>query len=182
VSRIERADLGDIADITSDLRHRFVVGERGLQVVDRLAQSDEAQPVEDYIQLEADSGVALKGRFALTVGHNALQVFDMAPYYNSRAVVSKLKPAKKRGKNAPPEEETAPAAPTDAPPAEVAPAEGTSAPAEAKPADAAPADGASGSAAPAESEAKPSEAAPAEAAPAESQPSPQGAPAGSEHP
>ena len=59
VSRIERTQLGDIADITSDLRHRFVVGERGLQVVDRLSQSDDEQPVEDYIQVDADSGVVL---------------------------------------------------------------------------------------------------------------------------
>jgi hypothetical protein len=167
VSRIDRTQLGDIADITSDPRHRYVLGERGLQVVDRLSATEEEQPVEDYIQVEADAGLALKGRFALTVGQNALEVFDMAPYYNSRAVITKLKPAKKPSSAPETEEESAPAAPGEAAPAELAPAEGV--PSEVAPTQAAPADGQPApDAAPAEG--APAEGQPAETAPAESEP------------
>lgn len=176
VSRIARTELGHIADITSDPRHRFVLGERGLQVIDRLSQSEEEQAVEDYIQVEASAGLAMKGRFALAVGQNALEVFDMAPYYNSRAVIAKIKPAKKKSV-AQDESAAAAPAPTDAPPAELVPAEGVPsevAPAADKQGEAAPEGSVPSEAKPAESEAKPAEpqaqeAAP-EAAPAEGQP------------
>jgi hypothetical protein len=84
VSRIEHGSLGSIADMTSDVRHRYLLGERGLQVVDRLSVSDDPQDVQDYIQVEADATLAMKGRFALAVGQSSLEVFDMAPYHDER--------------------------------------------------------------------------------------------------
>ena len=87
---IEQFEFGHVRGASHGTERIFRYGYTDRTYV-RLAVAAE----DGWRQLEADSGVALKGRFALTVGHNALQVFDMAPYYNSRAVISKLKPAKK---------------------------------------------------------------------------------------
>jgi hypothetical protein len=132
VSRIEHGSLGSIADMTSDPRHRYVLGERGLQVVDRLSVSDDPQDVQDYIQVEADSGLAMKGRFALAVGQSTLEVFDMAPYLDER-FRPKPRPVP-AAPAAPAEEAAAESVEPAAPPADSSsPAEPSAGPSESEP-------------------------------------------------
>ena len=77
VATIARSQVGEVADMAADSRYRYILGERGLQIAD-----SNGTGVEDYIQVNADRALAMKGRFALLVGRTTLEVFDLAPYRN----------------------------------------------------------------------------------------------------
>jgi len=75
VRTIAHQDVGRVADMAADGSHRFILGERGLQVVDL-----DTQKARDFIQVGADDQLTLKGRFALLVGQTSVEVLDLAPY------------------------------------------------------------------------------------------------------
>ena len=82
LSVVKHEEVGSVADMVSDARRRYILGERGLQVAP--VAGGEA---EDFIQVGADEALTLKGRFALLVGQKSVEVLDLTPYYDELPVV-----------------------------------------------------------------------------------------------
>ena len=57
-------------------QHLYLLGSHGLQIA-----GPSGSWISDAIQVEADIGVARRGRFAFLVGNRSLEVIDLGPYY-----------------------------------------------------------------------------------------------------
>lgn len=78
VSLLDMEELGRISDVVQDGTHLYLLGARGLQVA-----APRGTWVSDAIQVAADRGAELRGRFAFLVGGKHLEVLDLAPYYGT---------------------------------------------------------------------------------------------------
>ncbi len=78
IGTVEHSDVGQVADMASDGKYRYILGERGLQVT-----SLSTVKPRDFIQVGANDALTLKGRFALLVGQSSVEVLDLAPYAES---------------------------------------------------------------------------------------------------
>jgi hypothetical protein len=89
VGLMKKSEIGQISDLDADDDHLFLLGERGLQIA-----APQAKWIADSIQVEADSAVQLKGRYAFVVGGNSLEILDLAPYHTAVAAPAAPAPAR----------------------------------------------------------------------------------------
>lgn len=78
--QLKPEEVGQIVDLSTDLEHLYLLGSRGLQVL-----PFGGQPGADFIHVDADEEILLKGRFAFLVGDRTLEILDLAPYRQSPA-------------------------------------------------------------------------------------------------
>jgi len=118
VGQVQHGELGTITDLAVSGRYRYVLGDRGLQVVE-ISSESESPVVEDYIQVSALDGMALKDRFALLVGGSRIEVVDLTPY-SQPSPLAATRPAPRKAKKAKPveEPEVEPAPASEAPAAD----------------------------------------------------------------
>jgi hypothetical protein len=80
LARLEAGDVGRVADVTIRGSRAFVLGDRGLQVVDLPSGR-----VEDSVDIEARRAIGSSGRHVVVLDRGVLQVIDAAPWSSSGA-------------------------------------------------------------------------------------------------
>ena len=80
LARLEASDVGRVADVTIRGGRAFLVGDRGLQVVDLPSGR-----VEDSVDVEARNAIGSSGRHVVVLDRGVLQVVDAAPWSSSGA-------------------------------------------------------------------------------------------------
>lgn len=83
VLKVEAEDLGRVSDLVADAHHLYLIGERGLQILDRSGKF-----VKDRIQLQADRNAVPRGRFLFLAGGHQLQILDLSPYREGEVAAS----------------------------------------------------------------------------------------------
>lgn len=74
-SLISTEDVGEVTDVARSKGNLYLLGARGFQVA-----TPKADAISDSIQVNADSVVESRGRFAFLVGGKELEVLDLTPY------------------------------------------------------------------------------------------------------
>jgi hypothetical protein len=78
VALLSPEELGAISDVAMDASHLYLLGGRGLQIA-----GPGGKWVADAIQVDANTRLQMKGRYAFLVGGRSLEVLDLGPYHSA---------------------------------------------------------------------------------------------------